>query len=177
MNHAAHLDAPPAQGAFENPAAQRLSSTNHSTERSAGPGLTRCWRLASVCVNVRPLHTLMTFRRMISVAVAVNIVSVALAEGPTTESGRHERWLAEHMNAAYAIKLGMTAGVLSKTFHHASAFAHPNGTYVYLLRACPLIRLDVTFTEITEANWTSIVADTWTIKTISKPYLAPLPND
>ena len=119
----------------------------------------------------------MTSRLLFIIAAAVGVASGARADSLTREDSVHERWLTERMNTAYAVKPGMTAEALSKIFHHASVLAHPNGTYVYLLRGCPLVRLDVTFTQISNGNWTNVVADTWTIATVSKPYLAPIPND
>jgi hypothetical protein len=89
----------------------------------------------------------------------------------------HQEWLASHMTRAYAAKPGMTAASLSKSFHHASALSSPVGPYVYILRDCPFIRVDVTFVGVSRGNWTNVVNDKWRVQSVSKPYLAPLPND
>src|SRR5688500_16275930 len=99
----------------------------------------------------------MTSRALVLGVLVVSAVTMCLAQQSTPETAAREHWLTERMNNAYAIKPGMTAAALAERFQYASAFAHPNGTYVYLLRECPLIRLDVTFAEVTDENWTNIV--------------------
>ena len=91
--------------------------------------------------------------------------------GPKEEGQGHYKWLVERMQEADSVSVGMSRADLLKVFE-------PDGglnripPVRYVLRSCPLIKVDVQFEISRERYLSQRPADTeLKITAISKPYL------